>query len=86
MVKRLERSQDEKKRFITYLYLTIPVPTVDREVLNSQLVLVPIPVHLGAGGRGAGPRRLNVSPLDEWREGAFPHRDGSASLISMERL
>lgn len=43
--------------------------------------------HLGACGRGAGPLRLNVSPLEEWRDGAFPHtNDGSASFISIARL
>lgn len=43
--------------------------------------------HLGAGGRGAGTLRLNVSPLEECREGALPHtNDGSASFISIARL
>lgn len=43
--------------------------------------------HLGAGGRGAGTFTLNVSPLEEWREGELPHTsDGSASFISIARL
>ena len=47
----------------------------------------PSSVHLGVWGMRAGPLRLNVSPLEEWREGAVPHTsDGSASLISMARL
>lgn len=43
--------------------------------------------HLGTCGRGPGALRLNVSPLEEWRDGALPHtNDGSASLISIARL
>lgn len=43
--------------------------------------------HLPLWGRRLGLRKLNVSPLDEWGDGAFSHtKDVSASLISMARL